>query len=182
VILRAFAKKLTWIQAAEILGISARYLRRIKQLYEKHGFHALFDGRISKASPRRVPIETVEEGLRLYREESFDFNVQHFHEKLVERHRIEVGYIWIKCLLQAASLVAKDNPRKKHVTVYQHFDETISLGFGAHAIDRYAADGEPLKEKIEKSRKKQLAVLPEYAKHQTGEVIYEIDLLTEDKK
>lgn len=51
VILRAFAKKISWIEAAEILGISARHLRRIKQAYEERGFHALFDGRIGKASP-----------------------------------------------------------------------------------------------------------------------------------
>lgn len=54
VILRAFAKKLSWIEAAEILGISARHLRRIKQAYEERGFHALFDGRLDKASPRQV--------------------------------------------------------------------------------------------------------------------------------
>jgi transposase len=54
VILRAYAKKISWIQAAEILGISVRHLRRIKQAYEERGFHALFDGRVGKASPRRA--------------------------------------------------------------------------------------------------------------------------------
>lgn len=115
VILRAFAKKISWIQAAEILGISARHLRRIKQAYETRGFHALFDGRSGKASPRRAPIKVVEEVLRLYRDEYFDFNVSHFHEKLVEVHRIEVSYTWTKCLLQGAGLVAKDRVRKKHL-------------------------------------------------------------------
>lgn len=114
VILRAYAKKISWIQAAEILGISARHLRRIRQAYEEHGFHALFDGRIGKASPRRAPIATVEEVLRLYRDEYFDFNVRHFHEKLVERHRIEVSYTWTKCLLQGAGLVAKERTRRQH--------------------------------------------------------------------
>ncbi len=64
-ILRVYAKKLTWIQAAEILGYSPRHLRRLKQKYEEFGFHALFDGRIGKASPRRISIATVEEVLRL---------------------------------------------------------------------------------------------------------------------
>jgi len=114
VILRVYAKKLNWIQAAQILGCSARHIRRIKQKYEECGFHALFDGRIGKASPRRVPIQTVEEVLRLYRQEYFDFNVSHFHEKLVEKHLILVSYTWTKCLLQAAGLVAKDKPRQAH--------------------------------------------------------------------
>lgn len=115
VILRAYAKRITWIQAAEILGYSPRHLRRIKQKYEQFGFHALFDGRIGKASPRRVPISVVEEVLRLFQDEYFDFNVSHFHEKLVEVHRIQVSYTWTKCLLQKAGLVKKDAPRKKHL-------------------------------------------------------------------
>ncbi len=41
---------------------------------------------------RRTPIAVVEEVLRLYREEYFDFNVRHFHEKLTEKHFIEVSY------------------------------------------------------------------------------------------
>jgi hypothetical protein len=87
IILRAYAKKLTWIKAAEILGISCRQLRRIKQNYEEFGFHSLFDKRIGKESSRRVPIETVEKVLRLFEDEYFDFNVLHFHEKLTEVHQ-----------------------------------------------------------------------------------------------
>jgi transposase len=114
VFLRAYAKKLTWIQAAEILDCSPRHIRRIKKQYEEFGFHALFDGRIGKASPRRVPIAIIEEVLRLFQAEYFDFNVTHFHEKLREVHQIEVSYTWTKCLLQKAGLVAKDKPRNKH--------------------------------------------------------------------
>lgn len=114
VILRAFAKKISWIEAAEILGCSPRNVRRIKERYEREGFHALFDGRRGKASPRRVPMAVVEEVIRLYTNEYFDFNVTHFHEKLVEKHRISVSYTWTKCLLQATGLVAREKPRSKH--------------------------------------------------------------------
>lgn len=114
VILRAYAGKLTWVEAALVLGISERHMRRIKGNYEKYGFHAMFDGRIGKASPRRAPIELVEEVQRLYRERYFDFNVKHFHEKLVGEHEIKVSYTWTKCLLQKSGLVAKDKARKPH--------------------------------------------------------------------
>jgi transposase len=114
VILRAYAGKLTWIEAAEILGYSPRHVRRMKANYEKHGFQAMFDGRRGKASPRRAPIELVEEVQRLYREKYFDFNVKHFHEKLEEEHGILVSYTWTKCLLQKSGLVARDRPRKTH--------------------------------------------------------------------
>lgn len=114
IILRAFAKKISWIEAAEILGVSCRHLRRIREGYEKWGYEALFDKRVGKASPRRIAVETVEKVLGLYRDKYFDLNVRHYHEKLVEEHSIEVSYTWVKGLLQGAGLVAKDRPRKKH--------------------------------------------------------------------
>ena len=110
VILRAYAKKISWIEAAEVLGISCRHLRRIRQRIEESGFDGLFDRRLGVASPRRIPIEIVEEVLRLYREEYFDFNVRHFHEKLGEGHSIEISYTWVKKLIQGAGFVEKKGP------------------------------------------------------------------------
>lgn len=114
IILRAYAKKISWIDAAEILDISCRHLRRIREKYEEVGYSALFDKRVEKASPKRIPVEVVEQVLGLYRDKYFDFNVKHYHEKLVEEHKIEVSYTWVKGLLQGAGLVAKDSVRKKH--------------------------------------------------------------------
>jgi transposase len=114
ILLRAYAKKISWIEAAEILGYSARHLRRLRDKYEEFGFNGLHDGRTGKESPRRIPVAVVEEVLRLYRDEYFDFNVVHFHEKLLEKHGITVSYTWVKKLLQGAGFVAKDRPRKKH--------------------------------------------------------------------
>lgn len=114
VILRAYAGELKWFEAAEILGWSARHLRRVKKGYEQYGFRACFDGRKGKTSPRRTPIEIIEKVQHLYRNEYFDFNVKHFHEKLVEEHKIEVSYTWTKTLLQKSGLVAKEKSRKAH--------------------------------------------------------------------
>lgn len=114
ILLRAYAKKISWIEAAEILGMSCRHLRRLRDKYEEWGFDGLHDGRVGKVSPRRIPVAVVEEVLRLYREEYFDFNVVHFHEKLVEKHQMTVSYTWVKKLLQGSGMVAKDRPRKKH--------------------------------------------------------------------
>ena len=58
VILRAMAKKLTWWQAAEIIGLSDRSLRRWR--YEPSGYDGLFDRRRGRPSPRRAPLATVE--------------------------------------------------------------------------------------------------------------------------
>jgi len=114
IILRAYAVKICWIQAAEVLWISCRQLLRLREKYEEWGFEGLHDGRVGKESPRRIPVAVVEEVLRLYRDEYFDFNVVHFHEKLLEKHQVEVSYTWVKALLQGSGLVARDRPRKKH--------------------------------------------------------------------
>jgi transposase len=81
VILRAVAKKITWWQAAEIIGISDRSMRRWRWRYEQHGYDGLFDRRRGRPSPKRVPLETVAEVLRLYQERYHDFNVRHPAER-----------------------------------------------------------------------------------------------------
>jgi hypothetical protein len=40
VVLRAVAKEITWAQAAEIIGISDRHMRRWKERYEEFGYAA----------------------------------------------------------------------------------------------------------------------------------------------
>ena len=51
VMLRAMAKKITWWQAAEIIGISDRQMRRGHERYEEFGYDGLFDRRRGKPSP-----------------------------------------------------------------------------------------------------------------------------------
>jgi transposase len=114
VILRALAKKITWFQAAEILGFSDRHLRRIRERYQESGYDGLFDRRRGQPSPKRVPWATVEEVLGLYREKYFDLNVRHFHEKLREQHQIDLSYSWVKAALQGAGLVARGRQRGVH--------------------------------------------------------------------
>src|SRR3970040_2283627 len=92
VILRAMAKRITWWQAAEIVGISDRQMRGWKRRSEVWGEDGLYDRRRGTPSPRRVPVGVVEEVLRLYQEQYFDLNVRHFHEKLREEHGIRLGY------------------------------------------------------------------------------------------
>src|ERR1700681_583462 len=114
VMLQAMAKKITWWQAAEILGISDRHMRRCRERYEEEGYNGLFDRRCGKASSRRVPVATVEKVFALYREKYFDLNVQHFHEKLQAEHGIELSYTWVKKALQGAGLVARARKRGVH--------------------------------------------------------------------
>jgi transposase len=114
VILRALAKKISWWQAAEIIGISDRQMRRWRERYQEFGFRGLFDRRRGKPSPKRVPLATLERVLELYRERYFDLNVRHFHEKLSGEHQIELSYSWVKGVLQGAGLMARGRKRGQH--------------------------------------------------------------------
>jgi transposase len=114
VMLRAMAKRITWFQAAEILGISCRQMQRWKTRFEHEGYEGLFDRRRGIPSPKRVPLDTVETVLRLYQEQYFDFNVRHFHEKLSSEHDIQLSYTWVKQALQGAGLVKTRRKRGKH--------------------------------------------------------------------
>ena len=114
VILRAMAKKITWYQAAEIIGISDRHMRRWRERYEEFGYDGLFDRRRGKPSQRRVPLAVVEQVLGLYRDCYHDLNVQHFHEKLSDEHAIKLSYTWVKQALQGAGLVARGRKRGVH--------------------------------------------------------------------
>ncbi|MCX6616630.1 MAG: helix-turn-helix domain-containing protein, partial [Acidobacteria bacterium] len=68
VILRAVGKRMTWWQAAEIIGVTDRTMRRWKERYEEQGYDGLYDRRLGKPSPKRAPLKTVEEVLGLYQE------------------------------------------------------------------------------------------------------------------
>jgi transposase len=114
VILRAMAKRITWWQAAEIIGISDRQMRRWREHYEEFGFRGLFARRRGKPSPKRVPMAVVERVLELYREKYFDLNVRHFHEKLTAEHQVELSYSWVKGVLEGAGLIARGRKRGVH--------------------------------------------------------------------
>jgi transposase len=108
--LKAAAGKLKWWEAAEIMGVTDRTMRRWRERLNEHGYSGLWDYRKRSPSPKRLPMQTVEQVLQLYREKYFDFNVQHFHEKLREVHGIQLSYSWVKTALQTAGLVQR---RKK---------------------------------------------------------------------
>jgi hypothetical protein len=52
VILKAMAKKLSWLEAAEIAGMSVRNMQRKRQAYVEYGYTGLFDQRRGKESIR----------------------------------------------------------------------------------------------------------------------------------
>jgi transposase len=114
VFFRAYAGVITWQQAAYILRMSPRNMRRLKAGYQKWGISVFVDGRGGKKRRRRISVEKVEELCRLKRDRYPDFSIKHFHEMITEKHGIAVSYSWTRHVLQAAGLVEKAPARGKY--------------------------------------------------------------------
>ena len=114
VLLKAMAKKISWVTAAELIGVTPRTMRRWRERLEEQGYNGLADRRKGKVSFRRVPLKTVEQVLALYQEKYYDLNVQHFREKLREEHGIKLSYTWVYQALVGVGLVQKRRKRAPH--------------------------------------------------------------------
>ena len=114
VILMATQQQITWIQAADILGISARHMSRLKGRFEKQGWDGIRDHRGSRPRRRRIGLKTIARLCRLYARDYQGFSVQHFYEHAVEHHGFRLSYTWTRLILQEAGLVAKAPSRGKY--------------------------------------------------------------------
>jgi len=105
VILKAIAKKITWLDAAEIAGLSVATIARMRQKYQEFGYYGLYDQQHRKRHIHRVPLPTAEKVLALYQQSYSDLSVRRFHQKLRADHGIRLDYSWLKQALQGAGLI-----------------------------------------------------------------------------
>jgi transposase len=113
-ILRAFSGRQPWLQVAEVLGVTARTVRRLRLRYEQYGYDGLFDRRRRRPSPRCAPVEEVQRILRLYREQYVGFNARYFCDIARRQHELTLSYTFVKKALQGAALLPKQRPRGRH--------------------------------------------------------------------
>ena len=106
--------QLSCLEAAEVLGMSERHFRRLRDRCEAEGAEGLVDRRLGRASARRAPVDRIEWVLELYRTRYWDFTAKHFHEHLVRDHGFGLGYTWTKTQLQGAGLVKRAKRRGAH--------------------------------------------------------------------
>jgi transposase len=108
VLMQALSGRQPWIHVAEVLGVSARTVRRLRWRYEQYGFTGLYDHRQRTPSPRAVPLAEVQRLLALYRDRYGPrdghpgFNVRHFYQIARREHGVPGSYSFVKTALQAA--------------------------------------------------------------------------------
>ena len=114
VITKAIAKQLTWVQAAEIVGVKPRQMRRIRWRVEHYGLDAVMDQRGGRPRRKRIKAGTIEFLCRLKRDVYPDFSLRHFYEHITEKHGVKVSYNWLRLMLQEAGVIEKEPTRGKY--------------------------------------------------------------------
>jgi len=114
VIQKAIEGRISWLQAADICGVTVRHMRRLRERFERLGLNGVRDGRTGRVMPCRIPRETEEELCRLKQTLYPDFSVRHFHEFATERHGLKLSETWARLILQKHGLVPKAQARGKH--------------------------------------------------------------------
>jgi transposase len=114
VITKAIARQITWLQAAEILGLGARQMRRIRRKVERYGMSVILDQRGKRQRRRRIKAATIEMLIRLKRDIYPDFSLRHFYEQVTEKYSVRVSYNWLRLMLQDAGVVAREPGRGQY--------------------------------------------------------------------
>ena len=136
VILRAMSGEITWVQAAHILRMTPRNLRRLRAGYERLGYDGLIDRRRGRPSGKKADVREVERILRLYRERYKGFNALHYHEIAQREHGVTLSYTFVKNVLQTAGLVArrkKRGPHRRRRPRKESFGEMLHVDGSKHA-------------------------------------------------
>ena len=114
VILQALAGKMSWWQAADVLGMSPRTLRRWRRKFQEHGVDRLVDRRRHRPSARAIPEAELQRWLTLYRKRYAGYNARHFWSTCRREHGLSWSYTLLRQALQTAGLVRKHRPRGRH--------------------------------------------------------------------
>lgn len=113
VITKAVQKRISWRQAATILGVTERQVRRIHRRLEQLGLPGLVDRR-HQSRKKRISSAIIDELCRLRRDLYHDFSVRHFYQFATEKHGILASYTKVKSVLQEAGLALKLKGRGKY--------------------------------------------------------------------
>lgn len=105
-------RKLKGNEASQILGLSYVHISRLKKKLALEGFEGILRKVPEFAPNKKISNEKIKEIINLRKEIYYDFNVNHFTDKLHEVHNIPYSYSSIKQILIKAGL---HTPRKKKI-------------------------------------------------------------------
>jgi transposase len=126
VIQRVCRKSLTQSQAADLLHLSLRHVKRLSQAYRARGASALISKRRGRPSNNRLAPEVVSTARELLRRSYYDFGPTLAHEKLVEAHGLALGLESVRQLMIRERLWQPRRARK--VVIHQMRERRARCG------------------------------------------------------
>jgi transposase len=126
VIQRVSRKALTQAQAADLLNLSLRQVKRLSKAYQAQGACALISKRRGRPSNNRLPAEVISKARELLRTFYYDFGPTLAHEKLIESHGLHIGLESVRQLMIAEQLWQPRRARK--AVIHQLRERRARLG------------------------------------------------------
>ena len=114
VILRAIAKKITWDQAADILGMSHSAMWRLRGLYQRRGYDGFWVRATRKPGGLPVPLSDLEKVLLLYQQRYSHLDARSFQKILRKEHSIHLDCACLSQALREAGLTHPIEARSEH--------------------------------------------------------------------
>lgn len=103
-------------QAAQVLGLCERQVRRVRRAVENRGAQGVIHGNTGRAPTHRIARKVRERIVKLRGKKYEKFNDHHFTEKLCEVEGIAISRSSVRRLLRAAGI---GSPRKRRARKYR---------------------------------------------------------------
>lgn len=107
-------KRLTVEEAARLLCMSERNLRRYIERYEEDGLEGLDDKRLGRVAHNAVPVDEVMRLAELYKCDYEGYSAAHFYDKYKQYHSGQRSYNWVRLTLQKHGLMQRCKKKGKH--------------------------------------------------------------------
>jgi transposase len=111
---QALERKLAQREAAGLIGLSDRQVRRLVQRLRAEGEGGICHRARGRPSNHRIPQRVKARALRLFRDKYRDFNLTHATEKLGEVHGIRIHAETRRLWLNAADIAYRKRRPRKH--------------------------------------------------------------------
>jgi hypothetical protein len=106
---------ITQAQAADILGLSIRQIKRLVKRYRADGVNGLITNKLGKPSNNQLPNDLKDSVLAIITKYYSDFGPTLAHEKLRERHQLTLSVSSVRSLMVAEGLWNATRIKRKRV-------------------------------------------------------------------
>lgn len=130
-------KRLLQKEAARLLGLSVRQVKRVWRKYRKQAAKGLVSAKRGKASNHRLDAGVVQQALDLIKKQYSDFGPTLAHEKLAEVHEIRISRESVRKLMIEEGVWKARRVKKKEVHQMRErracFGELVQIDGSDHA-------------------------------------------------